>query len=195
MAVKKVIGFVKLQVTAGAATPAPPVGTALGPQGVNIMDFCKQFNARTQSQAGIAIPVEVTIYHDRSFTFITKTPPAAALLKKELGLSDTEYRDTLEKITGVRSAKYLDDSGFRKLMNYFARSKYYRLNAEGLTFRQKMYIKGLRDQLHWDEQHFVNFLKKYYKKSDVDTLTRKEAVKVIESLKNIQEHERIKKQK
>ena len=82
MAPKKVIGFVKLQVTAGAATPAPPVGTALGPQGVNIMDFCKQFNARTQNQAGMTTPVEVTIYHDRSFTFITKTPPAAALLKK-----------------------------------------------------------------------------------------------------------------
>jgi large subunit ribosomal protein L11 len=108
MAVKKVIGFVKLQVTAGAATPAPPVGTALGPQGVNIMDFCKQFNSRTQSQAGIAIPVEVTIYHDRSFTFITKTPPAAALLKKELGLekgSATPNREKVGKVTRAQLQK------------------------------------------------------------------------------------------
>jgi large subunit ribosomal protein L11 len=99
---KRQIGFVKLQVTAGAATPAPPVGTALGPQGVNIMDFCKQFNARTQSQAGMIIPVEVTIFHDRSFTFITKTPPAAALLKKEAGLekgSAAPNRDKVGKVT------------------------------------------------------------------------------------------------
>ena len=71
---------------AGQATPAPPVGTALGPHGVNIMEFCKQFNARTQSQAGMVIPVEVTIFKDRTFTFITKTPPAAVLLKKEAGV-------------------------------------------------------------------------------------------------------------
>jgi large subunit ribosomal protein L11 len=105
---KKVIGFVKLQVTAGAATPAPPVGTALGPQGVNIMDFCKQFNAKTQSQAGMTIPVEVTIYQDRSFTFITKTPPAAALLKKELGLekgSAAPNRDKVSKVTRAQLRK------------------------------------------------------------------------------------------
>jgi large subunit ribosomal protein L11 len=108
MAPKKVIGFVKLQVTAGAATPAPPVGTALGPQGVNIMDFCKQFNSRTQSQAGMTIPVEVTIFHDRSFTFITKTPPAAALLKKELGLekgSAAPNRDKVSKVTRAQLRK------------------------------------------------------------------------------------------
>jgi large subunit ribosomal protein L11 len=102
MAPKRQVGFVKLQVTAGAATPAPPVGTALGPQGVNIMEFCKQFNSRTQSQAGMTIPVEVTIYHDRSFTFITKTPPAAALLKKEAGLekgSAAPNRDKVGKVT------------------------------------------------------------------------------------------------
>ena len=83
---KKVTAFVKLQVPAGAANPAPPVGTALGPHGVNIMEFCKQFNAKTQGQPGMIIPVEVTIYGDRSFTFITKTPPAAILLRKEAGV-------------------------------------------------------------------------------------------------------------
>ena len=79
---KKVTAMVKLQCPAGAANPAPPVGTALGPHGVNIMEFCKQFNARTQSQSGMVIPVVVTIYADRTFTFITKTPPASILLKK-----------------------------------------------------------------------------------------------------------------
>ena len=84
---KKVVGFVKLQVPAGAANPAPPVGPAVGQHGVNIMAFCKEFNARTQGQAGLIIPVEITIYADRSFTFVTKTPPAAVLLKKAAGLT------------------------------------------------------------------------------------------------------------
>ena len=79
---KKVVGFVKLQITAGGANPAPPVGPALGQKGVNIMEFCKQFNARTQSQAGLIIPVVITVFSDKSFTFITKTPPAAVLLTK-----------------------------------------------------------------------------------------------------------------
>ena len=79
---KKITGMVKLQIEAAKATPAPPVGTALGPQGVNIMDFCKSFNARTAKDAGLIIPVVVTVYSDRSYTFITKTPPAAVLLKK-----------------------------------------------------------------------------------------------------------------
>ena len=79
---KKVVGQVKLQIEAAKATPAPPVGTALGPQGVNIMDFCKSFNARTAKDAGLIIPVVVTDYSDRSYTFITKTPPASVLLKK-----------------------------------------------------------------------------------------------------------------
>jgi large subunit ribosomal protein L11 len=83
---KKVTGFVKLQIPAGRATPAPPVGTALGPQGINIMAFCKEFNARTQSQEGLILPVEITIYSDKSFTFVLKTPPAAVLIKKELGI-------------------------------------------------------------------------------------------------------------
>ena len=83
---KKVIGFVKLQIPSGRANPAPPVGTALGPQGINIMAFCKEFNSRTQSQDGLIVPVEITIFADKSFTFILKTPPAAILIKKELGL-------------------------------------------------------------------------------------------------------------
>ncbi|MEN8376501.1 MAG: 50S ribosomal protein L11 [Gemmatimonadota bacterium] len=83
---KKVIGFIKLQVPAGQANPAPPVGPALGQHGVNIMEFCKAFNARTQQGGGILIPVEITVYADRSFSFITKTPPAAVLLKRAAGL-------------------------------------------------------------------------------------------------------------
>jgi large subunit ribosomal protein L11 len=105
---KKVVGFVKLQVAAGQANPAPPVGTALGPHGVNIMDFCKQFNAQTQKDTGLIIPVELTIYRDRTFTFITKTPPAAVLLKKELGLdkgSPTSNRDKVGKVTRAQLKK------------------------------------------------------------------------------------------
>ena len=79
---KKIEGFIKLQIPAGGATPAPPVGPALGQKGVNIMDFCKQFNARTQDQQGMIIPVVITVYADRSFTFVLKTPPAAVLLKR-----------------------------------------------------------------------------------------------------------------
>lgn len=105
---KKVTAFVKLQVPAGAATPAPPVGTALGPHGLNIMEFVKQFNARTQGQAGMIIPVEVTIYQDRSFTFITKTPPAAILLRKEAGVekgSAMPNRDKVGKVTRAQVRK------------------------------------------------------------------------------------------
>jgi large subunit ribosomal protein L11 len=83
---KKVTGFIKLQIPAGAANPAPPVGPALGQKGVNIMEFCKQFNAKTQAEAGMITPVVITVYSDKSFTFVTKTPPAAVLLLKEAGL-------------------------------------------------------------------------------------------------------------
>ena len=86
MADKKVTGFVKLQIPAGAANPAPPVGPALGAQGVNIMQFCQVFNAQTQDQAGTIIPVEITVYEDKSFTFVCKTPPAAVLIKEKLGI-------------------------------------------------------------------------------------------------------------
>ena len=95
---KKVTGFVKLQIPAGKANPAPPVGTALGPQGINIMAFCKEFNARTQSQDGIILPVEVTIYADKSFTFILKTPPAAVLLKKEVGIEKGSGQPNRNKV-------------------------------------------------------------------------------------------------
>ncbi len=105
---KKVTGFVKLQIPAGRANPAPPVGTALGPQGINIMMFCKEFNARTQDQNGIILPVEITIFADKSFTFITKTPPAAILIKKELGIekgSGVPNRTKVGKITKAQVRK------------------------------------------------------------------------------------------
>ena len=86
MAEKKATGFVKLQIPAGAANPAPPVGPALGAQGVNIMQFCQAFNAQTQDQSGTIIPVEITVYEDKSFTFVCKTPPAAILIKEKLGI-------------------------------------------------------------------------------------------------------------
>lgn len=84
---KKVAGYIKLQIPAGGATPAPPIGPALGQHGVNIMDFCKEYNAATESMRGNIVPVEITVYEDRSFTFITKTPPAAELIKKAAGVS------------------------------------------------------------------------------------------------------------
>jgi large subunit ribosomal protein L11 len=105
---KKAVGFVKLQVAAGRATPAPPVGTALGPHGINIMAFCKEFNARTQAQDGTITPVEITIFSDKSFTFITKTPPAAVLIKKELGLekgSGVPNRNKVGKLSKAQVRK------------------------------------------------------------------------------------------
>jgi large subunit ribosomal protein L11 len=102
---KKVTGFVKLQIPAGQATPAPPVGTALGPQGINIMAFVKEFNSRTAQQAGMILPVEVTIYSDKSFTFILKTPPAAILLKKEAGLEKGSGQPNRNKVGKVTRAQ------------------------------------------------------------------------------------------
>jgi len=105
---KPITAVVKLQVPAGQATPAPPVGTALGPHGVNIMEFVKQFNARTQAQSGMITPVEVTIFKDRTFTFITKTPPAAVLLKIEAGIekgSPTSNRQKVGKVTRAQVRK------------------------------------------------------------------------------------------
>ena len=99
---KKVSGFIKLQIQAGAATPAPPVGPALGQHGVNIMEFVKAYNAATESQRGNVIPVEITVYEDRSFTFITKTPPAAELIKKAAGVpkgSGVPQKDKVGKLT------------------------------------------------------------------------------------------------
>jgi large subunit ribosomal protein L11 len=102
---KKVAGFVKLQIPAGQATPAPPVGTALGPQGINIMAFVKEFNARTQKEAGTILPVEITIFSDKSFTFITKTPPAAVLLKKEAGIEKGSGQPNRTKVGRVTKAQ------------------------------------------------------------------------------------------
>ena len=99
---KKITGYVKLQIPAGEATPAPPVGPALGQQGVNIMDFCKNFNARTASQKGLIIPVVITVFADRSYTFITKTPPASILLLKAAGVpkgSGTPNKEKVGKVT------------------------------------------------------------------------------------------------
>ncbi len=102
---KKVTAVIKLQCPAGAANPAPPVGTALGPHGVNIMEFCKQFNARTQSQSGMVIPVLVTVYQDRTFTFITKTPPAPNLLLKEAGVEKGSASPNRTKVGRVTRAQ------------------------------------------------------------------------------------------
>lgn len=95
---KKVEGLIKLQIPAGNATPAPPVGPALGQKGVNIMDFCKQFNAKTADQPGMIIPVVITVYADRSFTFVTKTPPAAVLLKKAANLKSASGEPNKKKV-------------------------------------------------------------------------------------------------
>jgi large subunit ribosomal protein L11 len=102
---KKVTGMVKLQIPAGKATPAPPVGPALGQQGVNIMQFCKEFNAKTADQAGLIIPVVITVYQDRSFTFITKTPPAAVLLKKAAGLETASGEPNRNKVATISADK------------------------------------------------------------------------------------------
>ena len=99
---KKVLGFIKLQIKAGQANPAPPVGPALGQYGVNIMDFCKQFNAQTQKQAGTLTPVEITVYADRSFSFITKTPPASFLILKAAGI-DKAASNSLEETAATLS--------------------------------------------------------------------------------------------
>ena len=105
MAGKKATGKIKLQIPAGAANPAPPVGPALGQQGVNIMEFCKAFNAATQDKGGLVIPVEITVFQDKSFTFITKSPPAAVLLKKAAGLAKGSPEPNREKVGKVTRAQ------------------------------------------------------------------------------------------
>ncbi len=102
---KKVATVVKLQIPAGAATPAPPVGTALGPHGVNIMEFCKQYNAATQAQTGTIIPVEVTIYEDRTFSLVTKTPPASVLIKQKAGLEKGSGEPNRNKVGTITRDK------------------------------------------------------------------------------------------
>ena len=128
---KKVSGYIKLQIPAGQANPAPPVGPALGQQGVNIMEFCKAFNAATKDQAGIITPVVITVYADRSFTFITKTPPAAVLLKKKAGVPKGSGEPNREKVGKVT------ESDLREI----AEIKMKDLNANSLDMAMEM-IRG-----------------------------------------------------
>ena len=125
---KKVVKMVKLQVPAAKATPAPPVGPALGQAGVNIMAFVKEFNARTEKQVGLIIPVEITVFEDRSFTFVTKTPPAAVLLKKAAGL---------EKASGEPNKKKVAKLG-RDKVSEIAESKMQDLNAANVEAAMRM---------------------------------------------------------
>ena len=128
---KKVEGYIKLQIPAGGATPAPPVGPALGQHGVNIMDFCKQFNAKTQDQPGMVIPVVITVYADRSFTFITKTPPAAVLLKKAAGLDKASGEPNKNKVATITNSQ----------VEEIAKTKMPDLNAANLESAVNM-VKG-----------------------------------------------------
>ena len=113
---KKAVAFIKLQIPAGQATPSPPVGPALGPHGLNIMEFCKNFNTQTNSQPGMIIPVVITVYQDRSFTFITKTPPAAILIKKELGLEKGSAEPNKNKV-GKITRKQLETIAKLKMVD------------------------------------------------------------------------------
>jgi len=125
---KKVTGFIKLQVPGGQANPAPPVGPALGQHGVNIMEFCKQFNARTQDKMGITIPVEITVYADRSFTVITKTPPAAVLIRMAMGIPKGSGVPNREKVGKLSKAK----------LREIAEAKMPDLNANDVEAAMKM---------------------------------------------------------
>ncbi len=128
---KKIEGYIKLQIPAGVATPAPPVGPALGQKSVNIMEFVKQFNARTADQIGMIIPVVITVYGDRSFTFITKTPPAAVLLKKAAGLDSASAEPNKKKVASLTNEQ----------MQAIAKTKMPDLNAANLESATRM-IKG-----------------------------------------------------
>jgi large subunit ribosomal protein L11 len=125
---KKIVAMVKLQIPAGQANPAPPVGTALGPHGVNIMEFCKTFNAQTASAAGMITPVVITIYADRSFSFITKTPPAAVLLRKAAGLEKGSAEPNKTKVGKVT----------REQVREIAQLKMPDLNAAGIESAMRM---------------------------------------------------------
>lgn len=138
---KKVTGYVKLQIPAGKATPAPPVGPALGQAGVNIMDFCKTFNARTQAQDGLIIPVVITVYSDRSYTFITKTPPAAVLLLKAAGI---------QKGSGVPNRNKVGKVS-KKQVEEIAKSKLPDLNAGSLEAAMRI-IEGTARSMGIDVQ-------------------------------------------
>jgi len=125
---KKVAGLIKLQIKAGAATPAPPIGPALGQHGVNIMEFCKAYNAATESQRGNVIPVEITIYEDRSFTFITKTPPAAELIKKAAGVAKGSSTPHTVKVATLSSEQVRE----------IASTKFEDLNANDIAAAEKI---------------------------------------------------------
>jgi large subunit ribosomal protein L11 len=125
---KKVAGLIKLQIQAGAATPAPPVGPALGQHGVNIMEFCKQYNAATESQRGDVVPVEITVYEDRSFTFITKTPPAARLILKAAGVEKGSGEPHITKVAAIS----------RNQVREIAQAKLADLNANDLDAAEKI---------------------------------------------------------
>ena len=125
---KKVTGLIKLQIKAGAATPAPPIGPALGQHGVNIMEFCKAYNAATEAQRGNVIPVEITVYEDRSFTFITKTPPAAELIKKAAGVAKGSPTPHTVKVATLTRAQVTE----------IASTKLEDLNANDLAAAEKI---------------------------------------------------------
>ncbi|WP_405613741.1 50S ribosomal protein L11 [Streptomyces sp. NBC_01511] len=125
---KKVTGLIKLQISAGAANPAPPVGPALGQHGVNIMEFCKAYNAATESQRGMVVPVEITVYEDRSFTFITKTPPAAKLILKAAGVDKGSGEPHVKKVAKLTRAQVRD----------IATAKMPDLNANDLDAAEKI---------------------------------------------------------
>ena len=128
---KKIDGYIKLQIPAGGATPAPPVGPALGQMSVNIMDFCKQFNAKTQDQQGMIIPVVITVYTDKSFSFVCKTPPAAVLIKKAAGIEKASGEPNKEKVASITVAQAEE----------IAKTKMPDLNAANLESATEM-IKG-----------------------------------------------------
>ena len=123
---KEILGLIKLQIPAGGANPSPPVGPALGQRGLNIMDFCKAFNATTQDKSGDLIPVEITVYADRSFSFITKTPPAAVLLKKKAGIPKGSGEPNREKVGKVSNDDLILDIGpktIKKIRDIIERSE------------------------------------------------------------------------
>lgn len=125
---KRVLGFIKLQIPGGQANPAPPVGPALGQHGVNIMDFCKQFNSKTQKQAGTLTPVEITVYADRSFSFITKTPPTSFLIMKAAGLEKGSDRPQADKVATLSAAQVRE----------IARAKMPDLNTDNVVSAMRM---------------------------------------------------------
>jgi large subunit ribosomal protein L11 len=131
MAKKQVVAVVRIQISAGAATPAPPVGTALGPHGVNIMDFCKMYNAQTESQRGTIIPVEITVFNDRSFTFVTKTPPTPVLLRAAAGVDKGAAATGRDTVATISEAQ----------VEEIARTKLPDLNTDDLEAAKKQ-VKG-----------------------------------------------------